>query len=154
MGVSARVVRAAIGWVRLWRREEGVAGIEFALLAPLLIGLFFALVDFSMAAYIKREAHAAAQAGVQYAMISGWEQEEIEAAVLISARLNAPEVLVERVYACPISTGLSFVNKGTDCSSGGTAGTYVRVTVTPSYTPILPFEGLSVGPAMAVVRIE
>jgi len=152
--VPSGVVQKAIRLIPLLRREEGVAGIEFALLAPMLIGVFFALIDLSMAAYVKREAQAAAQAGAQYAMISGWERVEIETAVLTSARLNAPEILVERLYACPISTGLSFVNQGTACGAGGSAGTYVRVTVTPSYSPILPFEGLAVGPAMAVVRIE
>jgi len=148
------VLQRAIRFSRSLGREEGIAGMEFALLAPFLIGVFFALIDLSMAAYIRREAQAAAQAGVQYAMISGWEQEEIEVATLMSARLKEPEVLVERVYACPITAGLSFVAKGSACTGGGTAGTYVRVTVTPDYAPILPFEGLSVGSAQAVVRIE
>lgn len=139
---------------RLGRRSDGVAGMEFALLAPLLTATFFAVVDLGTAAYIRREAQAAAQAGVQYAMISGWEQAEIEAAALASASLESPTVLAERLYACPASDGLSFVSKGSGCSGGGTAGTYVRVTVTPVYTPILPIEALSVGPASAVVRIE
>lgn len=136
------------------RREDGIAGMEFALLAPLLISLFFGLIDISMAAYIRREAQAAAQAGVQFAIISGWEQADIEAAVYASARLQDPDVSVERVYGCPISTGISFVAQGTACTGGGSAGTYVRVTVTPDYEPILPFEGLSVGSATAVVRIK
>jgi Flp pilus assembly protein TadG len=139
---------------RLLRRDDGVAGMEFALLAPILVSVLFALIDLSMAAYTRREAQAAAQAGVQYAMISGWEEDEIEAAVLVSARLASPTVVAERLYGCALSSGLSFVAKGTNCTGGGVAGTYVRVSVTPSYEPILPFDGLSVGTTSAVVRIE
>lgn len=137
----------------LRRREDGIAGIEFALLAPFLIGVFVAIIDLGMAAYTKREAQAAAQAGVQFALIGGWEPVEIEAAVAASSTLDSPAISVEKLFACATASGLSYVSEGAGCA-GGTAGTYVRITVTPSFTPILPFEGLGVGAVAAVVRIE
>lgn len=135
------------------RRDEGIAGIEFGLLAPILLAIVVAIVDLGMAAYVKREAQAAAQAGVQYALIEGWEPAAIEAVVAASSTLDSPAIGVERVFACATATGLFYVSEGAGCT-GGSAGTYVRVTVTPVFTPIMPFEGLGVGAVAAIVRID
>jgi Flp pilus assembly protein TadG len=133
--------------------ERGAAGIEFALIAPILIALVIAIIDLGMATYAKREAHAAAQAAAQFSLIAGWEPDAIESAAANSSALAAPLITVERVWACASAGALSFVAEGSSCS-GGAAGTYVRVTVDPQFTPILPMDGLAVGPAVAVVRIE
>ncbi len=138
---------------RARRCQRGVAGIEFALLSPILVTLLLGVIDLGSATYIKREAQAAAQAGVQFSLIAGWKPTEIEAAVVGSSTLEAPIITVEKVFACAQATSLSFVSQGSSCGSGS-AGTYVRVTVDPQYTPILPMAGLDVGPAVAIVRIE
>lgn len=137
----------------LRRRDDGIAGIEFGLLAPILLTIVVGIVDFGMAAYVKREAQAAAQAGVQFALIEGWEPTAIEAVVAASSTLDAPAIWVEKVFACAGATGLVFVSEGAGCA-GGPAGTYVRVTVQADFTPMLPLEGLSVGAVAAVVRID
>jgi len=135
------------------RDDSGVAAIEFALVAPLLIALVMAIIDIGMATYAKREAHAAAQAGAQFSLIAGWEPADIEAVAAGSSTLAAPLITVERVWACSQPTGLSFVAEGSSCGSGG-AGTYVRVTVDPQFSSILPVHIVAVAPAVAIMRIK
>lgn len=137
----------------LRRCQNGVAGIEFALLSPILVALVFGIIDLGSATYVKREAQAAAQAGAQFALIAGWEPADIQTAAANSSTLTAPTIQVEQVWACAAADTLTFVAEGSSCS-GGTAGTYVRITVDPHFTPILPLEGLGVAPAVAIVRIE
>ena len=57
------------------------------------------------------------------------------------------------LLACAAADNLTYVAEGSSCGSG-TAGTYVRITVDPHFSPILPMEGLGVAPAVAIVRIE
>ena len=142
------------GWRlrRLAGDQRGVAGTEFALVAPLLLALVIGIVDLGRATYVQRQAQAAAQAGAQFSLIAGWEPAEIEAAVLASSTLVEPAVWVERVWACA-GTTLTFVAQGSACG-GGAAGTYVRVTVDPVYSPLLPVSALDIAPAVALVRIE
>lgn len=154
--LNSATVRARVAGPRAWRRlaadRRGVAGIEFALIAPLLMALVIGILDLGRATYVKREAHAAAQAGAQYSLIAGWEPAAIEAAVVASSGLASAVVTVERVWACA-GTALTFVAEGSSCS-GGAAGTYVRITVDPDYRPLLPLRALDVAPAVALVRIE
>lgn len=141
-----------LAWRRLAADRRGVAGIEFALIAPLLMALVIGIVDLGRATYVKREAHAAAQAGAQFSLIAGWEPDDIEAAVVNSSGLASAAITVERVWACA-GASLTFVSQGSSCGAG-TAGTYVRITVDPDYTPLLPLRALDVAPAVALVRIE
>lgn len=138
---------------RAGRCQRGVAGIEFALLSPILVALVFGIIDLGSATYVKREAQAAAQAGAQFALIAGWEPADIQAAVANSSTLTDPTIRVEQVWACAAADNLTYVAEGSSCGSG-TAGTYVRITVDPHFSPILPMEGLGVAPAVAIVRIE
>jgi len=135
------------------RGDSGVAALEFALVAPLLVVLVMAVIDIGMATYAKREAHAAAQAGAQFSLIAGWEPANIEAAAAGSSTLAAPLITVERVWACTQSTGLAFVAEGSSCGSGA-AGTFVRVTVDPQFSSILPVHIVAVAPAVAIMRIK
>ena len=50
-----------------WRDERGSAAIEFALVAPLLFVIVFAIIDFSRAYYTLNDLTAAVREGARYA---------------------------------------------------------------------------------------
>src|SRR5262245_2753150 len=70
MGTSAFILRR----FRLLRGDRsGAALIEFAFVSTLLIALLLPVVDLGMGFYIKTQVMTAAQAGVQYAYLHGWD---------------------------------------------------------------------------------
>ncbi|HKN26427.1 MAG TPA: TadE/TadG family type IV pilus assembly protein [Roseiarcus sp.] len=58
----------------VWRDESGVAGVEFALSATLLVCLALVAADASMAITSRMQIENAAQAGAEYASINGGNQ--------------------------------------------------------------------------------
>src|SRR5215472_5095757 len=83
-GVLARARRL----VRATRdNNEGLSGIEFAIIAPVLILAFIASADFGLAIYAKMEVENAAQAGTEYAARNGYTSSSISSAVTSATNL-------------------------------------------------------------------
>ena len=61
--------------------RDGMAAIEFGILAPLLAGILVPVTDLGMCFYQKMQVQAAAQAGAQYAAAHGWNSTAIQNAV-------------------------------------------------------------------------
>lgn len=64
--------------------EEGAAAVEFALIAPLLIVLFFGIVQVGIAVYQTQVIEAAAREGARVASVGG-DESEVTAAVQAAA---------------------------------------------------------------------
>lgn len=64
--------------------EEGAAALEFALIAPLLIVLFFGIVQIGIAVYRTQVIEAAAREGARVASVGG-DESEVTAAVEAAA---------------------------------------------------------------------
>lgn len=59
-------------WTRLWRDRKGAAAVEFAILAPIMITIYFGLVEVSEAVLAERKAdHVASAVGDLVAQSSG-----------------------------------------------------------------------------------
>ena len=140
------------------RAVEGNAAIEFALAAPLLVGILIPVVDFGMAIYQKMEVEDAAQAGAQYALLHGWNSPAIQSAVTGATALSSISASPAPVEACGCHTGTSITLTacGSTCTNGDKAGIYVTVNAQSTYTPLIAYPLMSNSitlTAQSIVRI-
>jgi Flp pilus assembly protein TadG len=144
---------------RLWGDKTGVAGIELALAAPMLVLLMTAGYDFGMMFYEQHRLTAAARAGVQYGIQSSstWtDTTDITAAVRADANDTAASLTVTPT-TCTCPGGTSPCSTATACSGSAVSGTYVMVTVTESYSTVIhyPFIGTPITiKGQALIRVE
>ena len=148
----------------LARGEGGNSAIEFALAAPILLGLLVPLVDLGLAFSKQIEVQQAAQAGAQYALLHGYDSTAIANAVTAATTLTllpadpVTNPAPSQRCACPTGTAIGpQVSCGSSCADGEFAGSYVFVSAQSAYTPPLPYSvlGSSVTlTALAAVRVQ
>jgi len=133
-------------WHRLWRREEGVSAIEFAVVGGSLSLLLLGVLDFGIGFWEKIQVGDAAQAGAQYAARNGYDSARIQTAVTSSTTLSGVQAspAPSETCGCPnASSGVTTAVCSTTCSDGETAGTYVTVNAQVSYRTIFAWPGVS-----------
>lgn len=145
--------------LRLCLRDcNGVAALELALIAPILLTIAGGLADFGLAFGDRTQlAHAVAN-GAAYAFatqetsgsIGSVSASSVQAAVQASTALSSVAVAVagpepgcvqtNRTASPPTST-LNVVSAayGTPCPNGNPVGTYMVITATYTYRPLMPF---------------
>jgi hypothetical protein len=110
--------------------DRGVAALEFAFIAPLLVALLIACVELGLAIRTQLLAQEAVAAGAQYA-IQGFDATAITSAVQnvkTGSGLLASPAPTE-FYACPAASGLTHATQSATCSDGKAARHYVDVWV-------------------------
>jgi Flp pilus assembly protein TadG len=139
--------------------ERGVSAVEFALVAPVLMGLLAPVADLGMAFAQQIQVQQAAQAGAQYALLHGYNSSAIANAVTAATKLasvNATPAPSESC-GCPTGTIIAAAFCGSSCSDGESAGSYVVVNAQSAYTSVLPYSVLGASTtlrAQATVRIQ
>jgi len=137
-----------MGWrptlLKRWLGDESGGGaVEVALVAPILLLLFSGAIEVGNLAWTQMEVAAAARAGASYALSRGFSSSAISSAVTSATDLTVTvSPSPTQTYGCPnASTGITSASAGDTCSSGLTAGKYVTVGATATYTPLfhLPF---------------
>ncbi len=138
------------------RDRAGVAAIEMAFIAPILVFLAVGMVDFGLGFYTKMMVDNAADAGAAYALrnapsyttatagsFNASVQNAAQAAVTISTRLSSGTLSASasELFCCIGMT--SCAAAAPLCANGLTAGTYVQVTTSAPYTTFLPFQYVS-----------
>jgi len=136
-----------------------VSAVEFAITAPLLIGMLIPLVDLGLGIAKNTQLHNAAHAGAQYALVNGWDITAIQTAVTGATTLLPIQALPvpSQSCGCPNGTAVTAAACGSVCSDGANAGTYVTVNAQSSYTPVIayPLLGSSITlVATSMVRIK
>jgi Flp pilus assembly protein TadG len=135
--------------LRFLRSKTAYAFVEFALIAPLLVGMLLPMIDLGMGFYARDQVITAAEAGAQYAFVNGWNSASVQTAISNATYLSGITLYTgypKQVYGCPTTTGVTIEPSATtSCSSvnGGyavTAGTYVAVRVSYTYNPILNYQ--------------
>ena len=123
----------------------GVAAIEFALLAPLLILLLIAIIEIGLASYQAMEVQNAAEAGALYAVRHGFDQEGIETAIdnatNLSGLISDPEPT--SFCGCPEMDGVNAIGCDFVCPSGDAPGEYVKIHTSFEHETILPYPWMS-----------
>ena len=124
--------------------ERGLSGIEFAIIAPVLILSFIATADFGLAIYAKMEVENAAQAGTQYAAVNGYTSSSVSSAVTSATSLSglSASPAPTEFCGCPSTSGVTTATCGTNCASGAAAGTYVTASAQATYSTIVSYPGI------------
>lgn len=133
-------------WPRLWRNEDGVSAIEFAVVGGALSLLLLGVLDFGMAYWKKEQVGDAARAGANYAERNGYNSTNIQSAITNATTLSGIQAspAPSQFCGCPnASTGVSTVSCTATCTDGTTAGTYVTVSAQATYTTIFAWPGVT-----------
>lgn len=132
---------------------------EFALALPLLLILIVGTAEIGFAVYEAMQVNNAVEAGALYAAKNGFDATGISNAVVNAT--STPGITASpaptQFCGCPSSAGVVTATCGATCSSGGTAGTYVRVSAAYTHQTILnyPTFGLPTTiTAQSVVRLN
>lgn len=117
---------------RAWRRRDGAAAIEFAIIGPLLLSLVIGVTELGLAIRASMLAQEAAAAGALYASQHGWDASGVSAAVLAAtdeaslAASPAPQLYC----GCPGASGVAAATCGERCPDDQAARQYVTVSAT------------------------
>jgi Flp pilus assembly protein TadG len=127
------------------RAKGGASAVEFALAAPVLLGLLVPVADLGMAFSQQIEVQQAAAAGAQYAANHPWNSDSPPAiANAVTAASTLPAITASpapsETCGCPSNSTLTAATCGSKCSNGQTAGYYVVVNAQSPYSPQLPYS--------------
>ena len=123
--------------------KSGTSAVEFAVAAPVLMGLLVPVADLGIAFAQQQQVQQAVQAGAQYASFHPWHTNsptQIADAVRAASAHSGISVnpAPYQVCGCPTGSAVTSATCGSTCSNGQTAGYYVVVTAEASYAPVLP----------------
>ena len=122
------------------KATSGVAALEFALLAPLLLMLLVGVADFGIGIWYDMEVQNALHAGIEDAAAHGFHPTSISGAVTSATLLPVDaSPLPTQFCGCPTTSGVTSVSCTSTCSSGLTPGTFVQVTATATYNRIIQY---------------
>ena len=119
---------------RLRGCDAGLSAIEFAFLAPVLIGGLLLMVDVGIAVGTRMEMDRNVRAGAQAAMSLNNSTSSIEAIMLASTE-EAAELGVTAALAC-ICAGTA-ADCTTSCGSGEAPSVFIDVTATRDYSGLV-----------------
>jgi len=119
----------------------GVASVELAVIAPLIIVAIIGTADLGFGIHRKMQVQAAAQAGAEYAIVKGFSASGISNAVVSAtpvAGLRA-DPAPQQFCGCPSDTGIAALACNATCPDQSKPGAYVTVSAQSSYATILPY---------------
>lgn len=130
--------------VKLARDARGIAGLELALTAPILLFMFICLADFALAFWYKGMLASSVAGGANYAVLKGPTVTASAIQGIVGQQLSLPasSVTVKGPY-CSCVSGTPAAAADQTCSSlcpadAANPGTYVTITAQYTYRPILP----------------
>ncbi len=140
--------RAFAKTAALRRSRDGVAALEFALTAPVLILLMVGAISFGAAYRVKMQVGNAARAGAAYASAHGFSQSGITAAAQNATALSTDVgvAAANATSSCvdPATGTITGAGEAKTCPGTGSApGTYVTVTTQLPYKLILTPPGMA-----------
>jgi|SRR5882724_715923 len=120
---------------------SGVASVELAIIAPILVVALICTVDLGLGIYRSMQVEAAAQAGAEYVITRGFTASGVTAAIASATPLASIAATPAPVQfcGCASSSGIASATCGTPCPGGSNPGTYVTVSAQASYTPLIPY---------------
>ena len=145
-------------------RSRGTAALEFALVCPVLLLMLGGLSDYALLIWTKnRLADGVAQAA-QYAFITGISVTSAgissvvqNAASLPSAVVNTPSPITACYCVTSAGSPAQVQTCGQPCPDQSTPGTYVSISATYQYQPLMPLLSLMTSPQIsesAFVRLQ
>ncbi len=158
--------------IAVWcaKSAPGIAALEFALMAPILIMIFGGVTDLSIAVWDHMTTIAAVEAGADYALAYGQSGQQVSSNSTVApflanvaatiaatsrsgATLSTSNIVVTYNNAtdgsnygscyCVPASGVfpaSTTSCGASCPDGTTAGAYVQIRATYLYRPLSPVD--------------
>jgi Flp pilus assembly protein TadG len=119
----------------------GVASIELAIIAPVLVAALICTVDLGFGVYRNMQVEAAAQAGAEYAIVRGFSAAGVTSAVASATSLGGVQATPAPVQFCGCASagGITSTACAQPCPDGTSPGTYVTVSAHASYSTLLPY---------------
>ena len=119
----------------------GVSAVEFAIVAPFLIGMLIPVTDLGLAFAKKTQLHNAVRAGTQYALVNGWDVNGITSAVNAATKVSPLSITPApgQTCGCPTGAGINSVTCGSTCPDRSDAGTYVTVSAQTTYNTVFNY---------------
>ena len=129
----------------VWQAKDGVGTIEFAAIAGVLAVLMLGIVDFGIGFWEQMRVANSARAGAEFALRSGYDSTNIQTAERNATNLAGLQTGTPAEFCgCPdASSGITAATCASSCPNGDTAGTYVSVSSSLSYTTIFAWPGVS-----------
>ena len=157
--VRSRAGRAIRRAIQALRDSRGAAAVEFALVAPLLVGFLAPIADIGMQTYASMQVEIAAQAGARYAILKGFDSTAIQSAVTNATAFTTitASPAPSSSCGCPSGNTIATATCGDTCANGQTAGNYVTVNAQMSFQPMFPIPVIgqaSTLSSQAVVRVQ
>lgn len=123
---------------------RGAAAVEFAIIAPALVLMMIPTVDFSLGIHRRMQVQNAAQAGLQYAALHGFNASAITSAVTSATSFSgiSASPAPSQFCGCASSTAITTIACSSTCSGGLTPGSYVTVSAQATYNTLLPYPGI------------
>ena len=120
---------------------RGVAAIELAIIAPILLLFMICTIDLGIGIYRNMQVQNAAQAGAQYAIAHGFKANLISSAITNATSFSgiSADPVPNQFCGCAASTGVANAACGSKCSSGLSAATYVTVSARGAYNTLFPY---------------
>jgi hypothetical protein len=143
---------------------DGMAAVEFTMVAPVLMFLLVGTADVGTGLYRKMQVQSAAQAGGHYVTLNGFDETSISSAVTAGTSLPVTAFPAPAKFCgCPTSEGVTSLDCSGTCVDGSTPGTYVRISAQAAYGSWLSYPDVTDGwkmtnhfslTAQTVVRIQ
>ena len=126
---------------QLARSDRGVATVELALITPILATLLLGVVDVTTAFNRKLDLEQAVQRSIERVMQTTTDdtvEANIKAEAAAAADIDEDDVIVTYTLTCDgVVTDFD-----TDCVGGAAEVRYVNVSVTTTFTPMVPLAKL------------
>jgi len=142
-----------------WRKEDGVAALEFALIAPILIVLFLGLADIGFAFYETSRLNQITRTTAEAAM-SLREQTRLQRVLdqeitLIGDSIGGNPYVGSIAVSCTCPSEASPPNCSGICADGSASGTQITITANLTHEPIfLQIDALRALQSQLVVEVR
>jgi len=160
------LLRPSLAWIgALTRDRRGVSAVEFGLAAPVFLAALSPVIDLGLAFSQQIRVNQAVEAGAQYAAVNqyngGTWATNVQSAVTNATTLTVSPTVGSQTCGCPNATNTLISNVGSPpctqtCTDGTTAGYYVTISATATYTSVMPYPIIN-NPTLssqAIVRIQ
>ncbi len=131
-------------YIRSFGRDDGgLAAVEFALLAPVLMVMLVGMIDFGMFINQKMQLENLARASAEY-VVKGGDEANVETDVLGASGLDETalaEIEATSETVCECSDGAEIVCGGT-CDGDGYQRSFYAFSMSRTYTPLFSYPGM------------
>jgi Flp pilus assembly protein TadG len=123
---------------------SGAVAVEFGFMVPVLAFMVIAVTDIGLGVYRKMQVENAAQAGIEYAIVHGFDVSAISNAVTSATNSSAITASPSPTTFCGCATGagINTASCGTTCPGGALAATYTTASAQATYNTIMDYPFL------------